>query len=461
MFHYDLIVIGAGPGGYTAALRAAKRGWKTAVIERREVGGTCLNRGCIPTKTLLHASEIAAGIRGGRFGIEAQQVRLDMAAMLTRKRQVSAQLSGGIETMLRAEKVKLLQGNATVLGPSQVRLTGENEQVLTARHILLATGAVPARPPIPGLDLPEVMTSDDLLENGRLYQSLIVIGGGVIGVEFATFYADLGCQVTVIEGMDRLLPALDRELGQNLGMIFKKRGIAVHTGADVTRLEKTEGGVRVCFHGKGGEESAAGEAVLCAIGRRPNTEGLFAPDVAVAMNGRFMAVNENYETSLPGIYAIGDVSGNIQLAHMAAAQGIDAVERMMGGAGRIDLTAVPSCIYCAPEIACVGMTAEEAKAEGRAVAVGKYVMYANGRTVIQDGGRAFLKIVADAESHAILGAQFMCEHATDMISEMTAAIVNGLTVEQMLRAMRPHPTFEEGVQDALEAVLGKLSGAEH
>ena len=150
MFHYDLIVIGAGPGGYTAALRAAKRGWKTAVIERREVGGTCLNRGCIPTKTLLHASEIAAGIRGGRFGIEAQQVRLDMAAMLTRKRQVSAQLSGGIEAMLRAEKVELLQGNATVLGPSQVRLTGENEQVLTARHILLATGAVPARPPIPG-----------------------------------------------------------------------------------------------------------------------------------------------------------------------------------------------------------------------------------------------------------------------------------------------------------------------
>ena len=213
MFHYDLIVIGAGPGGYTAALRAAKRGWKTAVIERREVGGTCLNRGCIPTKTLLHASEIAAGIRGGRFGIEAQQVRLDMAAMLTRKRQVSAQLSGGIETMLRAEKVELLQGNATVLGPSQVRLTGENEQVLTARHILLATGAVPARPPIPGLDLPEVMTSDDLLENGRLYQSLIVIGGGVIGVEFATFYADLGCQVTVIEGMDCLLPALDRDLG--------------------------------------------------------------------------------------------------------------------------------------------------------------------------------------------------------------------------------------------------------
>ena len=265
----------------------------------------------------------------------------------------------------------------------------------------------------------------------------------------------------MIEGMDRLLPALDRELGQNLGMIFKKRGIAVHTGADVTRLEKTEGGVRVCFHGKGGEESAAGEAVLCAIGRRPNTEGLFAPDVAVAMNGRFIAVNENYETSLPGIYAIGDVSGNIQLAHMAAAQGIDAVERMMGGAGRIDLTAVPSCIYCAPEIACVGMTAEEAKAEGRAVAVGKYVMYANGRTVIQDGGRAFLKIVANAESHAILGAQFMCEHATDMISEMTAAIVNGLTVEQMLRVMRPHPTFEEGVQDALEAVLGKLSGAEH
>ena len=458
MFDYDLIVIGAGPGGYTAALQAAKRGLRTAVIENREVGGTCLNRGCIPTKTLLHASEIIAGASGGeRFGVSAQAVRPDLPALFARKRQVSAQLSGGVETMLRAAKVELLHGSGTVLGPSQVRFVGDEIRVLTAEYILLATGSVPARPPIPGLDLPGVLTSDDLLDGcGRLYQSLVVIGGGVIGVEFATFYAELGCQVTILEGLDRLLPTLDRELGQNLAMIFKKRGVAVHTGAQVLRVERTQDALNVVYSTRQGEQAAAGEAVLCAIGRRPNTAGLFAENLEVAMEGRSIAVGEDYATSIPGVYAIGDVSGKIQLAHMAAAQGTDFAARITGAAGRIDLTAVPSCIYCAPEIACVGLTADEAKAAGRPVTVGKATLSANGRTVIRDGERAFIKVAADPGTHVILGAQLMCEHATDMISEFTTAVVNKLTVEQMLQVMRPHPTFEESVQDALEAVLGKF-----
>lgn len=456
-------MIGGGPGGYTAALQAAKRGLRTAVIERRELGGTCLNRGCIPTKTLLHASEVAAGLaEGEKLGVSAQGLQVDIGAVFARKRAVSAQLSDGVAALLRAAKVDVLAGTGTVLGSSRVRFTGaDGERTLTAERILLATGSVPARPPIPGLELPGVVTSDELLEEGRMYRSLLIIGGGVIGVEFAVFYADLGCQVTVLEGMDRLLPTLDRELGQNLGQIFKKRGIAVHTGAEVTAVEQSGEGLRVCFRDKKGEQSVTGEGVLCAIGRRPCTEGLFAPEVSAAMNGRSIAVNEHYETSIPGVYAIGDVSGKIQLAHMAAAQGTDAAARFTGGAGQTDLTAVPSCIYCVPEIACVGLTAEEAKAAGRDVTVGKYVMHANGRTVIRDGGRAFLKIVADTHSHVIVGAQFMCEHATDMISEMTTAIVNGLTVEQMLRVMRPHPTFEEGVQEALEAVAGKWETTNH
>lgn len=429
---------------------------KTAVIERREIGGTCLNRGCIPTKTLLHSSELAAGLAdGSKLGVSVGDVRVDMSAIFARKRAVSQQLSGGVRSLLQAAKVDILEGSGTVLGPNKVHCSGDAGGVVTAERILLATGSVPARPPIPGLDLPGVVTSDELLEEGREYRSLLIIGGGVIGVEFAVFYADLGCQVTILEGMDRLLPTLDRELGQNLGMIFKKRGIAVHTGAKVSALERAGGELRVCFQGKGGEQSVTGEGVLCAIGRRPCTEGLFAPEVSVAMNGRSIAVDENYETSIPGVYAIGDVSADIQLAHVAAAQGADAVARMTGSTGQTDLSAVPSCIYCVPEIACVGLTADEAKAAGRPVTVGKCVMHANGRTVIRDGGRAFMKIVADSQSHVILGAQFMCEHATDMISEMTTAIVNGLTVEQMLRVMRPHPTFEEGVQDALEAVTGK------
>lgn len=460
MSDYQLLIIGAGPGGYVAALHAARRGLKTAVIENREVGGTCLNRGCIPTKTLLHSSEIVAGINGGeKFGVGAERVHFDMSAIFARKREVSAKLSGGIEGMFRAAKVDLLRGTGTVTGSGTVKFVGEEgEKVITAERILLATGSVPARPPIPGLDLPGVLTSDELLEGcDHLYDSLVIIGGGVIGVEFATFYADLGCKVTIIEGLDRLLPNMDRELGQNLSMILKKHGVDVYTNSLVANVEKDGDALKVNFTNKDKALSVSGEAVLCAIGRRPYTEGLFADGVGVEMNGRSIRVDENYETSLPGVYAIGDVSSKIQLAHVASAQGTDCVERMVGGKGMTDLSAVPSCIYCVPEIACVGITADEAKAAGREVVSGKYVMFSNGKTVIRDGDRAFMKVVADKATHVIVGAQFMCEHATDMISEMATAIVNGLTVEQMLKVLRPHPTFEEGVHDALEDVLAKLN----
>lgn len=460
MSDYQLLIIGAGPGGYVAALHAAKRGLRTAVIENREVGGTCLNRGCIPTKTLLHSSEIVAGINGGeKFGVGAERVHFDMSAIFARKREVSAKLSGGIEGMFRAAKVDLLRGTGTVTGSGTVKFVGEEgEKVITAERILLATGSVPARPPIPGLDLPGVLTSDELLEGcDHLYDSLVIIGGGVIGVEFATFYADLGCKVTIIEGLDRLLPNMDRELGQNLSMILKKHGVDVYTNSLVANVEQDGDALKVNFTNKDKALSVSGEAVLCAIGRRPYTEGLFADGVGVEMNGRSIRVDENYETSLPGVYAIGDVSSKIQLAHVASAQGTDCVERMVGGKGMTDLSAVPSCIYCVPEIACVGITADEAKAAGREVVSGKYVMFSNGKTVIRDGDRAFMKVVADKATHIIVGAQFMCEHATDMISEMATAIVNGLTVEQMLKVLRPHPTFEEGVHDALEDVLAKLN----
>ena len=460
MSDYQLLIIGAGPGGYVAALHAAKRGLKTAVIENREVGGTCLNRGCIPTKTLLHSSEIIAGINGGeKFGVGAERVHFDMSAIFARKREVSAKLSGGIEGMFRAAKVDLLRGTGTVTGSGTVKFVGEEgEKVITAERILLATGSVPARPPIPGLDLPGVLTSDELLEGcDHLYDSLVIIGGGVIGVEFATFYADLGCKVTIIEGLDRLLPNMDRELGQNLSMILKKHGVDVYTNSLVANVEQDGDALKVNFTNKDKVLSVSGEAVLCAIGRRPYTEGLFADGVGVEMNGRSIRVDENYETSLPGVYAIGDVSSKIQLAHVASAQGTDCVERMVGGKGMTDLSAVPSCIYCVPEIACVGITADEAKAAGREVVSGRYVMFSNGKTVIRDGDRAFMKVVADKATHVIVGAQFMCEHATDMISEMATAIVNGLTVEQMLKVLRPHPTFEEGVHDALEDVLAKLN----
>ncbi len=459
MNEYQLIVIGAGPGGYTAALRAAKLGLRTAVVESREAGGTCLNRGCVPTKALLHASELyRAAKEGGRIGVCAD-VTMDLPALFAHKQSVVETLSKGVETLLKGAKVPLYHGVAQILSPNTVQVTapGGEAAEFTTDRILIATGSVPARPPIPGLDLPGVLTSDELLEGAdRLCRSIVIIGGGVIGVELATFYADLGCAVTVVEGLDRLLPALDRELGQNLALLFKKRGVQVYTNAMVQRIEQCETGLSVCFTQKGAETFAEGEVVLCAIGRRPYCDGLFAPGLSPEMDGRRIRVNDDFMTSIPGVYAIGDVSAKIQLAHVAAAQGTVCVERMAGVKPNLDLNIVPSCIYCHPEIASVGLTDADAKAANIPVKVGKCVMGANARTLIADPGRSFMKVVAHAETGELLGAVLMCPNATDMISELGEAIANRLTAEQMLRAMRPHPTFEEALDQALEDLAAKL-----
>ena len=265
--------------------------------------------------------------------------------------------------------------------------------------------------------------------------------------------------MTILEAMDRILPNMDREICQNLTMILKKRGVEVYPSSMVSAVEKTEDGtLSVHYTNKGEEKAAQGEAVLCAIGRRPNTAGLFGEGFTVEMERGRILTDENFQTSVPGIYAVGDVAARIQLAHVASAQGTACVEKLAGKTSPANLALIPSCIYTSPEIACIGITADEAKAAGRAVKVGKFVMFANGKTVIAGGERGFIKIVADAETGAVLGAQLMCERATDMISQLTVAVANGLTAEQLLAAVRPHPTFEEGVGEALDDLADKLMG---
>ena len=454
MSDYQLIVIGAGPGGYVAALKAAKLGLKTAVVENRDVGGTCLNRGCIPTKTLLHTAELLRETREGeKFGVNVQGASVDFAAAHRRKAEVTEKLRGGIEGLFKQKKVDLIRGTGTILAPGTVAV---GDQTYTADKILIATGSVPARPPIPGLE--HAITSDELLEHqDKVFSSLVIIGGGVIGMEFASIYSALGCEVTVLEAMDRILPNMDREICQNLSMILKKRGVKIFPGAMVTFVERGKDDmctVRYTLKDQPGE--AVGEAVLCAIGRRPNTQGLFGEGFSVDMERGHILVDEAFQTSIPGVYAVGDVSSKIQLAHAASAQGTACVERLAGEEPLVDVTQVPSCIYTSPEIASIGITADEAKAAGRAVKVGKFVMFANGKTVIADGERGFIKIVADADTGVILGAQLMCERATDMLSQLTAAVVNGFTAAQLMKVMRPHPTFEEGVGEALEDLLEKI-----
>ena len=420
MADYQLIVIGAGPGGYEAALRAAKLGKKVAVVERREAGGTCLNRGCIPTKTLLHASAIYRDAKNGAHcGIHTEDIHADMAEIFAYKRAVSQKLSAGIESLFKTAKIDLLRGTALITGSGCVRVTDADGSAndYTCDDILIATGSVPSRPPIPGLEL--AMTSDELLEGcNHLYRSIVIIGGGVIGIEFATFYADLGCAVTVIEGMDRLLPNMDKELGQNLALILKKQGVKVFTNAMVQRVEQAGEDLAVHFTCKEKEETVSGEAVLCAIGRRAYCDGLFA-DVATA-------------------------------------QGSACVERLCGVQDHADLSVIPSCIYCRPEIAVVGLTEAEAKEKGIPVKVGKHVMFGNAKTVIADPGRCFMKLVAHAETRELIGAQLMCEHASDMIGGAAQALANHLTAEQFCRAMRPHPSFEEAMTAALEDLCEKL-----
>lgn len=453
---FDLLVIGAGPGGYTAAARAAKLGLSTAIVEERSWGGTCLNRGCVPTKTLLHASEVyRSAADGAAIGIHAEGLRADIPEIFAYKERISRQLCGGVESLLKGAGVTLLRGRAVITAPGSVRVTGEDGGDYEARRILIATGSVPVRPPIPGLEL--AMTSDELLEGAdHLYRSIVIIGGGVIGIEFATFYADLGCEVTVIEGMDRLLPNMDKELGQSLALILKKQGVKVFTNAMVQSVEKTGEDIAVNFTCKEKSETVSGEAVLCAIGRRPYCDGLFADGISVEMNRRSIAVNERYETSIPHIYAIGDVSAKIQLAHVATAQGIACVDLLYGRENHTSMSVVPSCIYCRPEIAVVGLTEAEAKEAGIPVKVGKHVMFDNAKTLIADPGRCFMKFVAHAETRELLGAQLMCEHSSDMIGGVSQALANHMTVDQFLLAMRPHPSFEEAMTAALEDLAQKL-----
>ena len=460
MSDYQLIVIGAGPGGYTAALRAAKLGLHTAIVERREVGGTCLNRGCIPTKTLLHASQVYSdAAEGARMGVHAGNISYDMGEIFAYKRSVSDKLRQGIHALLKGAKVDVVEGTAQITAPGEVTLTAPDGAAVqyTAERILAATGSVNVRPPIPGLEFPGVMTSDELLEGtDKPYESLVIIGGGVIGVEFATFYSNLGCRVTLVEGMANLLPMMDRELGQNLAQILKKKGVEVLTSAMVQSLEPAEGGLCVHLRQKDKDVAVTGEKVLCAIGRRAYFDGLFAPEMMPSLNGKRLLVDENYQTSIPGVYAIGDASSAVQLAHVAAAQGTDCVERMCGSKGTTDLRVIPSCIYSAPEIAVVGLTEAEAKEQGIPAVSGKCTLFSNARTIIEDPGRCFMKLVGRTDTREVIGAQLMCQHASDMISQISTAMVNHLTAEQLLSVMRPHPSFEEAMAEAVENLISKL-----
>lgn len=458
--HYDVMVIGAGPGGYVAAIRAAKLGLHVAVVEEDRAGGTCLNRGCIPAKAMIHAAETYRSAReADQFGVETGRVSFDYGKILAYKEETTDALVQGVEQLLAGNGVDRLAGKGTLLAGKKVRVTTEEkEEVYAADHIILAAGSKPLLLPIPGMDLPGVLTSDGLFRLQECPESLAIIGGGVISVEFATAFAGLGTKVTILEALPRLVPNLDKEISQNLKMILKKRGVDIHTSASVQEVAEEDGRYVLRFTEKEKEQEASARYVLCAVGRVPNTEGLFAEDALPDMERGRVLVDEKFETSIPGVYAIGDLIFGMQLAHTASAQGTVVAEHLAGKSASVDLSVVPSCVYTDPEIASVGLTEEDAKEQGIPVRVGKFIMSANGKSLISREERGFVKILAAEESGVILGAQMMCARATDMIGELATAVANGLTAKQLLRGMRAHPTYNEGVGEALEELEG---GAVH
>ncbi|KAF5077717.1 Dihydrolipoyl dehydrogenase [anaerobic digester metagenome] len=453
---YDLIVLGAGPGGYVAAIRAAQFGMRVAIVESRQVGGTCLNRGCIPTKSLMHVSGTYEKLASCEMlGISVKEYTYDIEKMYKHKDAVVEQLRMGIEFLLKSNQVDVFTGKGIIIASDQVEVTGKDgSYTLTGSRILIATGSVPAYPPINGVNLPGVLTSDDLLENAKKYKSMTIIGGGVIGVEFATVFQALGCKVTVVEFMDKLLPTLDVEFGRCLQKTFKKRGIELFLSAQVESIKKSENGLSCLVLQKDRIHTIESEAVLVAVGRRPNIQEIFGEGVEVECD-RGIVVDQHFRTSIPSIFAIGDViHGGIQLAHVASAQGCAAIAYMSGRENEVDLRTIPSCVYTDPEIASVGMTVEQAQSENIEVKVGRFQMNGNGKSIIEGQTVGFIKLVFEAKSEVIIGAQIMCARATDMIGELATAVVNKLTAKELVSVVRPHPTFNETVSEAVEDIFG-------
>ena len=451
---YDVIIIGGGPGGYVCAVSCAGYGLKTALVEKRELGGTCLNRGCIPTKTLLFTAGLLENLhKSSLFGIKDGRGEADFDGLRKRSAEVVSTLRSGVSKLLKQHKVDVYHGTGKVLSPSLVEVEGEEgKEQLETGHIVLATGGAPSVPPIPGSNLPGVYTSDSLLEKLPEARRLVIIGGGVIGVEFAEAYRAFGAEVTIVEMMPRLLPPFDTDLSRHLAALFRKKGIKAVTKAGVKKIEEKEGALSVTYELSGKEESIPADAVLIATGRHAETKGLL-PMEADMERGCFK-VNDRFETSVPGIYAIGDiVYGGIQLAHAAEAEGKVAAAAIAGKTCPIDVDLVPQCVYTIPEIAAVGISEDKAKKEGILLKASRVVMGSNAKSLIADE-TGYMKIFADEGNH-ILGAQLLCTGADNLISEVSLAIANHLTIEDFLKVIRPHPSVEESLGEAAEGILLK------
>ena len=451
----SVLIIGGGPGGYVAAIRAAQLGADVTVIEKQHLGGTCLNVGCIPTKCLLHSAELVEQIKtqGRDIGVEVEGVKVNFPQVIAHKNAVSKQLTSGIAGLLKLNKVKKIDGEAVFVGEKRIRVTkpdGTAEE-MTADAIIVATGSVNAQPPIPGLkENPNCIDSTGALSLEKLPKTMVVIGGGVIGLELACAYAAFGTKFTVVEAMDHMLPMLDGDLTKIGVAHMKKMGMDFHLECPVQSVEDSPVGAKVvCKDKSGSTVSFEAEKVLVAIGRKANTAAL---DLAAGKldndKGRIL-VNDKMETNVPGVYAIGDcVFGHAQLAHTASAMGEVAAENICGHEAHYCEKTNPTCVYMEPEAASVGLTEEQCKAQGIAYKVGRFPMSANGKALILNGGEGLVKIIAGAEYGEILGMHIIGPRATDLIAEGALAIEGEMTLDEIIDTIHSHPTVTETLREA-------------
>lgn len=448
---FDVIVLGGGPGGYVAAIRAAQLGGKVAIVEKDSFGGTCLNRGCIPTKTFVKNAEIIHSIKhAASRGIVVGTPELDMAGMLKMKEMVVKQLSGGVKGLLKANGVEIYEGFGTVTGNSTVIV---NDEELKYRKLIIATGSENFIPPIKGID-DGVMTSTELLNLEQIPESLAIIGGGVIGCEFATIYEALGTKVTVIEMMPRLIANMDEDLSAQLRKSFKKKKIDVLVNHGVEALEKQDNGYKIIMKDQASGDAVEIEAekVLISVGRKPNMSGLEA--LEFEKNGKYIQVDDELRTSIKNVFAIGDITGKIQLAHVASAQGMAAAENAMGENHECRLDVVPGCIYTVPEIGSVGLTEKEAREQYGDVLVGKFPVVALGKALAMGETEGSFKIIADAKTKKVLGAHIFGANATDLIMEIAVVMRAGGTLDMITDTIHAHPTMAEGLMEVAHAAEG-------
>ncbi|MFN3724982.1 MAG: dihydrolipoyl dehydrogenase [Allosphingosinicella sp.] len=457
--NFDVIVIGAGPGGYVAAIRAAQLGLKTACVESREtLGGTCLNVGCIPSKALLHASELFEEANHGvlaKWGVKTSGVELDLGAMHASRQEAIKGLTGGIEFLFKKNKVTWLKGHAKFTGADTIDVAGAS---YTAKNFIIATGS--SVTPLPGVEIDQerIVDSTGALELGEVPEHLVVIGGGVIGLELGSVWRRLGAQVTVVEFLDQILPGMDGDVRKEANKIFKKQGFAYRLGTKVTKAAKNGAGVTLTVEpAKGGAaETIEASHVLVSIGRRPNTEGLNLEAAGVKVNNRGqIEVDHDFRTGVSGIYAIGDVTPGPMLAHKAEDEGIACAEVIAGQIGIVNHDVIPSVVYTMPEIAGVGLTEEDAKAKYGEVKVGKFPMLGNSRAKTNREPDGFVKVIADAKSDRVLGVWMIASVAGTMIGQAAQAMEFGATSEDIAYTCHAHPTHSEALKEAAMAVNGK------